>query len=612
MTGNSLDIFTAKGNKLDVTQDELTLAKQIWSEGLRSVENYAQLKQQLPFQHLAIQIAGDLERSDLLYTGTALAFDTYHQDQHVSPINYHALIQANQTLFKIIRDWSYFLPQITNFSYRPKLRQSKLGGETYKLDQKTNTIIAYQGKRRQKLYYDKTKKQSATLLSKKLHTQGFCWGTGLLFDEAQCDIKARYKVNAATFYRGWVGNYASVQQFQDRVHPFLMTDPEAFKQYVDQPDARGHNEVLAKFSLASILGVFIWPDSPAGRSEARQRQQDLKRAFKRDYPLFIYDNINHTMRLYTKQEQIDDGLGYPQLARDAALQTDSLVTAVSQGNLPTIIQLLTDDPSRVNKRFDEGSLLIIASRAGHTEVVAYLLEQEADIGYCDRNRETALMHAVRQGHIDVIKVLLEKHDDLKLKNRNGETVFDIAIKTHPKVLEPLLLHAVNLDQDKGRLLTKRSKKQVKKIFASLIEQEHMVGLMVFFLLEIDDMIQSFNPGKPSHKKAIEAATALHATLKDSLMTYYDSAKEQTDRDTLFNAWGGAVMDAEKSELINHRGHAKNIFYNLSLFVFTLGLGYLHNLYKSGGNQLFFKTNTRSFNALKDLECKLYTIVNASH
>ncbi len=129
-----------------VTDHEMTLARTIWRDGLPSPRDYECLKQTYPFQHMAIQVAGDLERANLLYRGCPLSFDTHHQGQWMATVDLDQRIQTNKTLFKMIDNWPGFLEQITQFATRPKLRGERKMAATHKLDLKSNHSIPSQKK----------------------------------------------------------------------------------------------------------------------------------------------------------------------------------------------------------------------------------------------------------------------------------------------------------------------------------------------------------------------------------------------------------------------------------------------------------------------------------
>ena len=289
----------------------------------------------------------------------------------------------------------------------------------------------------------------------------------------------------------------------------------------------------------------------------------------------------------------------------------ALIKASKTGNDDTVRLLLGYGADVEYLAKGKTTALMTASKAGHANTVRILLDQGADCEKCDSRHETALMKAVRKGHRDAMIALLEKQQDLTTKNGANQTVIDMAIE-HPELLEPLLLHAVTLDHEKRPLLGHRSKLQNKKTFNELLEQGHMEGVMAFLLLEIDGMINAFDQHHRNDVEALNAAKNFQTGLKDDLDIYQQSKKTKQDRTKLFTSWKDRIVDArEHSALANHRGWVKNMLAHVTLFVLTAIVGYLIvgavTLYKSGGTQFFFNTNTRSVNELHDMESDLAMI-----
>ncbi len=634
------DMYTANNTKIDLTQDEETIARLLWEEGFRSVYDYNQFIQQAPIQHIGHQISHDLMRANLVTCGFSLDYDDYNQDLLPTAIDYHTLVQKNQTLVKMIADWRGFMQQISDYRQRPALRVAKPTQATHKLDLRTNQIIPYQHKRRQKTVFTHTKKQSTSALSKHLHTRLFTDGVGLLFDENKCDVRAMFRQNAATVGREWVGSYWSVRSYQNNVGSNLMTDRQAFRDHVDQAPGlfSVNNEVLAKLSRESILGVFISGDSSTNRTEARQRQQELKAKLNIDCPIFIYDAAAKSLRIYTLRDQQNDT---NQNKVDFATENNKLlvplVAAINAGDATTLQDILTKTP-RLIRRLDQDKLLIaaakkayspvidtllnhgckvdqedknkqtaliMASRYGDVGIVTRLIASGASLDHSDCNHETAVMHAVRYNNKDVVQVLLDSKADLTLENNKGRTVFDIAIQNNNMdMLQTLLLHAAGIEDDE-ELLNTRSAAQIKSIFTRLMDDDHVDAVMAFLLLEVANLMHSFQPTNPLHAQAIVAATTLHASLKDAFDIYRKAGSQPDDRDELYETWNNAFDTAKKSELANHRHWAKNVFTHLSLFLLTVGVGYLAvgmaTLYQTSGQRFFFQTNTRSTNKLLELE-----------
>ncbi len=491
-----MPILTAKGNVIDTTLDQEKIARLIWAEGLMTQQAYLDLKQELGFDHLAVQVAGDLERARLLTQGTVLDYDDYHKQPWAPHAAFNTLIQGNQTLFKVTDNWQGpgLLQQFTNFSVRPRLRNGKHSYATHKLDLKTNTIIPYHGKRRHKpaASFDKTKKQSATFLSKNLQTAVFGGGgVGLLFDENKCDIRAMFKTNAVTVNRGWVGSHSTVQYYQNSMAQQLMTDRTQFRQYVDgAATSVGHNEVLAKFSIPSILGVFIAGDSSSRRAEARTRQRDLKAHFGIDYPIFIYDNSARTIRIYTQQEQADDAapsVGYNKIAREnqfALTTLQPVYQAIQAGDVNQLMQLFQKQPKLIQqcpwifraiddkqplvlnylmglqgiglekKNARQETALVYATRIGALQSVDMLLNGGANIDSQDADGQTALMHAIVKDDLQFLQLLLKHHPDHTIIDKMGDTAILLAIKNfNLDMVEILLTHGSDANQLDGHQQT---------------------------------------------------------------------------------------------------------------------------------------------------------------
>jgi ankyrin repeat protein len=83
----------------------------------------------------------------------------------------------------------------------------------------------------------------------------------------------------------------------------------------------------------------------------------------------------------------------------------------------------------------ENKFLIIASKHGHKEIVAYLIEKEIDVNQGgkrvklegeakedDESGSTALIEASRNGHVEVVKILLEKENiEINQQDKDGKT-----------------------------------------------------------------------------------------------------------------------------------------------------------------------------------------------
>ncbi len=599
------DIYTANNTKIDWTQGEETIARLIWEEGFRTKDDHHQFKQQAPFHHIAHQIVQDLERAKLLHTGFSLPYENYNQDLTPATIDYHSLVQNNQTLVKLIYWWDCYMQQTSEYNIRPALRLGKNTHATHKLDLKTNQIIPYQLKRRQKTNYTHTKKQSTTALSKHLHTSLFRDGVGLMFDESKCDVRAMFRQNAVTVCREWVGSEWSVKFYKWNQSKNLMTDRHSFRRSVDEQSWFNmiNNEVLAKLSREAILGVFISGASTWTKAEAIRRQQELKTKFNIDCPIFIYSSFYRSLRVYSLREQQEDMGVTP---RDLVTANNQLLNdfkdVITAGNTEKMAA------SPLIRRFEQEKWLVFAANNNDVAVINLLLSEGCNVDQADKNQQTALMNAVRCNHKDVVRVLLNSGADITLANNKDQTVFDIALKQgHQDVLEMLLLHAIGIEDDEV-LITKHSSLQLQSIFTQLIDEDHVDGVMALLLLDVANLVHSFDASNPNHAPAIAAATTLHGSLQEAFDKYRQAGSQSDDRALLYEEWQEALNQAKTSELANHRHWRKKVCTHLSLFLVTVGVGYLAvgiaTLYQTGGQRFFFQTNTRSMNHLLDVESHL--------
>ncbi len=72
------------------------------------------------------------------------------------------------------------------------------------------------------------------------------------------------------------------------------------------------------------------------------------------------------------------------------------------------VQSLLKEGAQVDQQDSEGnSLLMIATKYCHNDIVKILLEYKADVYLQDSSGKSSLMVASQDGHIDTVKILLE-------------------------------------------------------------------------------------------------------------------------------------------------------------------------------------------------------------
>jgi ankyrin repeat protein len=70
--------------------------------------------------------------------------------------------------------------------------------------------------------------------------------------------------------------------------------------------------------------------------------------------------------------------------------------------------------------------ILIASLKGNSDVVAALLENNANVDSQTNDGTSALMIASANGHPQVVRLLLEKGANASLKNKYGKSAIDVA------------------------------------------------------------------------------------------------------------------------------------------------------------------------------------------
>lgn len=69
-----------------------------------------------------------------------------------------------------------------------------------------------------------------------------------------------------------------------------------------------------------------------------------------------------------------------------------------------------------------------AAYNGHKKVMVVLLENDAPVDACGKNRATPLHHAAQNGHTDCIDILLDYGASIELKNIYNKTCLDLAVE----------------------------------------------------------------------------------------------------------------------------------------------------------------------------------------
>ncbi len=178
---------------------------------------------------------------------------------------------------------------------------------------------------------------------------------------------------------------------------------------------------------------------------------------------------------------IFSGLSLNGMSKHAPLskQTDRLLRACVDGTYDQVVRTIKKGAC-INGFFSNTSLdflngatgLILASRRGHTKIVAHLLKKKADVTLTASNGDSALLLASQNGHTECVELLLDH---------------DAAINyTAPDGAFPLLLAAQNKHYETVKLLLERPadvnktgpKNETALILACMKGQKKMVKLLL--------------------------------------------------------------------------------------------------------------------------------------
>jgi ankyrin repeat protein len=111
----------------------------------------------------------------------------------------------------------------------------------------------------------------------------------------------------------------------------------------------------------------------------------------------------------------------------------AIMKACRDCNAVNVVAFLLENGANINDRdIIDQTPLIIAAFNGCKDIVKMLLDAGADIGHRNDQGENALISAAQEGNIDVVKVLLEAGADVNQSNADGETPLDLAIRLKQK------------------------------------------------------------------------------------------------------------------------------------------------------------------------------------
>ncbi|RWS06564.1 26S proteasome non-ATPase regulatory subunit 10-like protein [Dinothrombium tinctorium] len=118
--------------------------------------------------------------------------------------------------------------------------------------------------------------------------------------------------------------------------------------------------------------------------------------------------------------------------------------ACSQGDLRKAVDLIAK--ASVDPVDELGwTPLMIASSAGHLDIVSALIESGANVNACNNNGQTSLHYAVSKNHVRIASLLTEHGADINARDNYGMTpLHRAAAKGHLPIVE-LLVKCNKLD-----------------------------------------------------------------------------------------------------------------------------------------------------------------------
>jgi ankyrin repeat protein len=123
---------------------------------------------------------------------------------------------------------------------------------------------------------------------------------------------------------------------------------------------------------------------------------------------------------------------------------DSLINAIKSNDISLVSSLIDGGSVDVKARIDDmrnSTLLHLAAKLGHVEIVVCLLDAGARIDDVDDSDCSACHIATFHGHTDVVKQLIARNADVSLRNTSNETPVQIAIDKKNELLLMLLIDA---------------------------------------------------------------------------------------------------------------------------------------------------------------------------
>lgn len=140
---------------------------------------------------------------------------------------------------------------------------------------------------------------------------------------------------------------------------------------------------------------------------------------------------------------VNDGLNIMATTPTSDLAGKSIFDSAVTGDVQSLSQKLNDEAVDACDQFGD-TLLHLASRVGHHEVVAMLIGRGAQVNVTNLFNSTPLHDAVYGNQIEVIELLLNVGANVNVQDDNGNTPLYLACKNFDEEIVKLLLdHKAN-------------------------------------------------------------------------------------------------------------------------------------------------------------------------
>ena len=134
--------------------------------------------------------------------------------------------------------------------------------------------------------------------------------------------------------------------------------------------------------------------------------------------------------------------------------TIPIIGAAKIGNTEVVKFLLKENADVNIQNEHRVTALMVASQHGHTKIVKLLLKENADVNIQNEHRVTALMVASQHGHTKIVKLLLKENADVNIQNEHRVTALMVAsLNGHTQVVELLLKENADVNIQNERRVT---------------------------------------------------------------------------------------------------------------------------------------------------------------